>query len=210
MTKFIGRAPIGVFFLITSITIYSVGCSAGDVGSDPRVDVPGHITDAAPPEEGSDGGVDRETDAPSALPPLAVAGVDQVVEAGERVILDAFESTSSQGILRYRWSQVDGLPVELEGADQEMSGFRAPLEPALLEFELEVMDEHEAIAHDRVVVQVIQLTPHRVRLERSPFRAAAIESPIGANPFEVDFEDGYAYVASGHYGLLVVDFRDLD
>jgi hypothetical protein len=78
------------------------------------------------------------------LPPNADAGVDQTVQGGDQVLLDASNSTDADdGIASYAWKQVSGPVVALSSTDSAAPFFIAPdVESAggSLAFEVTVTD----------------------------------------------------------------------
>ena len=106
--------------------------------------------------------------------PTAVAGDDQAVTPGAAVTLDATASGGAWGTnVTYAWTQANGTPVDLTGADAATPSFTAPDSPGELEFELAVMgvscgvscqgDQPSALTSTgRVTVQVgpvVSITP---------------------------------------------------
>ena len=76
-------------------------------------------------------------------PPLANPGEDQTVKGGARVVLSGVRSVDPDGDpLRYEWSQVRGLKVDLTGPNEAAATFIAPKVSAkrLLRFRLQVTD----------------------------------------------------------------------
>lgn len=76
-------------------------------------------------------------------PPLANPGEDQTVKGGARVVLSGVQSVDPDGDpLRYEWSQVRGLKVDLTGPNEAKATFIAPKVSAkrLLRFRLQVTD----------------------------------------------------------------------
>lgn len=76
-------------------------------------------------------------------PPLANPGMDQTVRGGTRVVLSGVQSVDPDGDpLRYEWSQVRGLKVDLTGPNEAKATFIAPKVSAkrLLRFRLQVTD----------------------------------------------------------------------
>jgi hypothetical protein len=70
----------------------------------------------------------------SPLPVTAIAGPDQIVQQGQRVVLDG---GSSQGaISSFSWQQVSGPAVQLTGADTVRATFTAPAQAVDLVFRL--------------------------------------------------------------------------
>jgi len=98
-------------------------------------------------------------------PPLANAGPDLSVVAGDPVVLDANASSDPDGdSLSYRWTQVSGPEVSLQAANQVQAQFRSPVE-GTYEFLLTVTDGRGASAHDAVRVTV---TPPPARAILAP------------------------------------------
>jgi len=74
--------------------------------------------------------------------PIADAGADQTVASGATVSLDGTGSNDPDGDpLTYDWTQIDGPPVALSGADTATPSFTAPPGPVVLTFRLEVCDD---------------------------------------------------------------------
>jgi hypothetical protein len=93
-------------------------------------------------------------------PPVADAGPDQQVNAGEEVFLDGSMSTDKDGdsIVSYRWRQSDGTPVELSDATAQSPSFIAPetvVDEEQLTFELTVTDSGQMIDKDSCSVVVL-------------------------------------------------------
>jgi hypothetical protein len=90
-------------------------------------------------------------------PPVADAGLDLVVTAGEVVVLNGSNSDDADGQrLSYTWQQVSGEPVELKGAYSSFPRFDAPADldaETTLSFRLMVIDGF-AFAADEVTVTV--------------------------------------------------------
>ncbi|RMG17851.1 MAG: hypothetical protein D6729_08045 [Deltaproteobacteria bacterium] len=92
--------------------------------------------------------------------PIADAGPDREVRAGERVQLDGEASVDPDGtpLEAYLWQQLAGPDVTLEpGPDVPAPSFLAPERPATLLFSLEVFDGTVWSAPDRV--RLIVLAP---------------------------------------------------
>jgi len=91
-------------------------------------------------------------------PPVADAGADQSVRAGEAVVLDGTRSSDpDDGIAIYLWEQVEGPPVTLSDPTAAQPGFTAPQvgpEGASLTFKLTVEDQGGLSAEDLCVVIV--------------------------------------------------------
>lgn len=107
----------------------------------------------APPRRGrvtfvlvvSDGIADSEPDRIDVhvnnAPPVADAGDDQLVARAAAVALDAAGTSDPEGdALTYAWRQLDGPPVNLDGADSVQATFVAPDRRASMSFELVVND----------------------------------------------------------------------
>lgn len=76
-------------------------------------------------------------------PPSANPGEDQTVKGGARVVLSGVQSVDPDGDpLRYEWSQVRGLKVDLTGPNEAKASFIAPKVAAkrLIRFRLQVTD----------------------------------------------------------------------
>jgi Tol biopolymer transport system component len=95
--------------------------------------------------------------APANTPPIADAGDDAAVSAGELVILDARGSRDPDGrITAYFWEQTAGTPVGLSDANDASPSFTAFASPTAedLLFRLSVVDDGGAGATDTVIVHV--------------------------------------------------------
>jgi lysophospholipase L1-like esterase len=101
---------------------------------------------------GGSGGSGQENESP-----VASAGDDQIVE--EQVIVNLTgKGTDSDGtIASYRWSQISGAAVPLNGADTDQAIYVAPTvkDSTVLGFRLTVTDDQGASASDEVVHMVI-------------------------------------------------------
>lgn len=90
-------------------------------------------------------------------PPVADAGDDQTVRAGERVDLDGTGSADADGrIGTYQWVQTDGPTVDLRNDDTATPFFTAP-EPEgdeTLRFRLTVADDEGAEDEDTVEITI--------------------------------------------------------
>ena len=87
----------------------------------------------------------------------ADAGKDQTVYSGDTVTLDAGNSTGDSDELRYHWTQVKGIPIQLSGEDNVRATFIAPnvKKRKRLLFKLTVIEEHShAISQDYVTIIV--------------------------------------------------------
>jgi hypothetical protein len=89
--------------------------------------------------------------------PVADAGTDQTVSAGDTVTLDASGSNDPDGsIASYSWTQTTGSSISLSDASAAQPTFTAPSVSAAttLEFEVEVTDDDGATDTDTVSVTV--------------------------------------------------------
>lgn len=86
--------------------------------------------------------------------PTADAGADSVANVGSVVSLDGRASTDDKGITRYRWRQLSGPAVNLNGADTALASFVMPdmADGTGVEFQLLVVDDDELTAADTVKV----------------------------------------------------------
>ncbi|MGD9368652.1 MAG: PKD domain-containing protein [Desulfobacteraceae bacterium] len=91
--------------------------------------------------------------------PVADAGLDQQVAAGDEVVLDGSKSSDSDGLnLNYQWRQTFGPPVTLSDATAVRPLFTVPLEgfdDAELTFELTVTDNGGLQGMDTCKVNVL-------------------------------------------------------
>ena len=105
---------------------------------------------------------------PANQAPIANAGADQIVNAGDKVILDATSSKDLDGIITsYFWNYIGGGPsVKLNGASTPRPSFKAPLDISssnsnVLVFELAVTDDKGArdISTVKITVNPINHPP---------------------------------------------------
>jgi hypothetical protein len=115
--------------------------------------------------------------------PTADAGSDQVLDAGTAVILDGSASRDpNEDPLRFSWRQVQGDPVQLQGADRAKASF-VTWNSGVFRFELVVCDAELCSAPDSVQV-VVHGTNHV---------PTAVAGPdLTANVFETVVLDGSA------------------
>ncbi len=85
---------------------------------------------------------------------LAEAGPDFTVVSGTRVEIDASGSQGAGGgaIATFKWRQISGATVRLQGASTEIVAFTAPNQAGKVELELSVTDDQGGTATDRVMV----------------------------------------------------------
>jgi len=110
--------------------------------------------------------------------PVADAGPDQNVVAGDRVILDGSGSRAGVGSIRsYAWTQTAGAPVAVVDANRAMASFVAPDVAAdeVLTFRLTVVDSaNDADSNDtRVTVSPASAVAVALRLFDGPLRPSA-------------------------------------
>jgi serine protease len=87
--------------------------------------------------------------------PVADAGEDYALANLLTGTLDGTGSWDPDGaITGYQWRQVNGEPVEIQGAETAVATFTAPATPQYLAFELTVTDEHGFQDTDLVVVEI--------------------------------------------------------
>ena len=81
-------------------------------------------------------------DANANIPPVADAGDDQTVSAGDEVTLDATGSSDSNGeVVFYVWTQLSGTPVSLSDSESPITTFTAPETSGELIFQVTVYDD---------------------------------------------------------------------
>ncbi len=106
----------------------------------------------------SDGQQTSEKDLISIIvnhPPIADAGDDQNVSAGESVELDGSRSHDlEESELHYNWRQVIGPEVLLLNSDTATPSFVAPYDTTILVFELVVSDSYSESEPDTVQINV--------------------------------------------------------
>lgn len=89
--------------------------------------------------------------------PIANAGSDQSVNAGDTVTLDGSSSYHTEGsdIVEYFWEQVSGPAVLLSDEESMMTTFVAPSETSSLAFDLSIYDADGNESTDTVVINVV-------------------------------------------------------
>jgi hypothetical protein len=92
---------------------------------------------------------------PESEPPVAAAGMDQLVDLGDTVTLNGSGSHDPEGTtLDHSWAQTAGPDVTLTGATTATPTFTAPEGPVTLTFTLTVTDDAGLTATDTVDVVV--------------------------------------------------------
>jgi hypothetical protein len=112
----------------------------------------------------------------------ANAGKDQSVKAGSIVTLDASKSTSllKGPILKYKWKQIEGIPVDLENKDSAEATFIAPNveEKSILIFKLSTFEKKYGKSfstHDEVIINIL---PNTVVENKAPIANINASSTI--------------------------------
>ena len=91
--------------------------------------------------------------------PVADAGADQTVQAGEIVVIDGSGSYDTDGsIIAYEWTQVDGPAVSLSDENSATTTFTAPEQTSTLTFRLTVFDDDVQQDVDEVAISVLGTT----------------------------------------------------
>ena len=92
--------------------------------------------------------------------PIAQAGSDQTTNVNTLVNLSGVASSDSDGHLplSYGWTQTNGMPVGLAGANSAMPSFTAPATPNLLAFSLVVTDSFGLASEADIVLVAINDT----------------------------------------------------
>lgn len=117
--------------------------------------------------------------------PEAAAGRDQAVATKAEVHLDGTASRDDEGIVRWHWTQLEGLAVTLVGLDGPTPSFFSPAQATDLAFRLEVEDACGNVDLDDV----------QVRVEHGPSAEAGADRTVWAGEGQVVL-DGAASTAS--------------
>jgi len=97
------------------------------------------------------------TTIPTYIPPVANAGYDRSVQAGDTVLLDGSGSYAADGIiLEYHWKQVSGVDVTLENENEAIASFVTENEGSY-EFQLTVSDGILE-SSDTVLIEITEKT----------------------------------------------------
>jgi hypothetical protein len=87
-------------------------------------------------------------------PPVADAGENQTVTAGDKLTLNGDGSSDYEGEVTYQWTQTAGDEVKLHDAETDTPAFTAPFGPQKLTFKLTVTDRGGQTDSDTVTVTV--------------------------------------------------------
>ena len=145
------------------------------------------------------------------IPPVAIAGPDQTVFEGDIITLDGSDSNDEDdGIATYKWEQISGPPVTLNGTEDSSSlTFPAPdVGPsgASLLFELTVTDSGGLKSTDTCIINVmwVNIPPAAVTGEDQKVNTGdlvVLDASESSDP-----DDGIAfyrwYQTSGRRGFL--------
>ena len=119
--------------------------------------------------------------APTTESPIANAGPDQNVQAEATVTLNGSASTSQTASpLSFAWTQIQGPPVILTGADTANPTFTAPNLSIVLTFQLIVSDENGVSSPDTVNITVTASSVLFVT-NRSPRKILSFTNPATLN-----------------------------
>lgn len=105
---------------------------------------------------GCGGGGSSSNPVPANSAPLANAGVDQTISAGQTVSLSGIGTDNDGSVVGYLWNQLSGTTVILSNADQSAASFDAPAVTMAeqLVFQLTVTDDDGDSTSDQLVVTV--------------------------------------------------------
>ena len=131
------------------------------------------------------------------LAPIAEAGPNQTVVAGETVALDAANSTDVDGsIVSYLWTQTAGIPVTLSDVTLAQPTFTAPyvgLTDEALTFQLTVSDDDALMDTNSVTINVSNVN-------QVPIADAGPSQTVHAGS-SVSLDGNGSYDPDGHYTL---------
>ena len=175
----------------------------------------------------TDNNADMDTDSVTVsvnAPPVADAGPNATVYAGNEVILDGAASADLDGTIDgYSWSQTVGTGVMLNNADTKTPSFTADLpEGEVLNFELTVTDNSGAQHTDRVKITV---GPSKADVVKSILKSVkklqktkSIKKDTKSKKYlykaKLDLDEAYSYYLRGldelgatHAKRAIKDFR---
>jgi len=109
-------------------------------------------------------------------PPVAAAGDDARVLAGQVATLDGSGSTDDVGVVSYAWTQTSGPAVALSGADTALASF-TPAAAGTYGFSLTVTDVRGATGSDTVTVTAVPPPVARAGADQTtrPFRNVQLD-----------------------------------
>ena len=131
--------------------------------------------------------------------PTADAGLDQPVDTGATVTLDASGSSDpdTSDTLSYRWAQTAGALVTLSSTTAASPTFTAPSSAATLTFQVTVLDGRGGSDRDTVDITVSANAPPRITSSPTfslPENTTAVDTVIATDP---DVADSVTYTLSG-------------
>ena len=166
--------------------------TSGVVSNTASVSAPSGPTDPTPDNNSA-----TDTDTLNHAP-LANAGPDQTVNAGDTVHLDASASSDPDGgTLSYGWTQIGTPAVTLTGANTATPTFEAPLNATKLFFTLKVTNSHPLAATDAVAITVNHAPVANAGPDRTVDSGTSVQLDGSASSDSDDDAFGYKWEQTG-------------